>query len=67
MCSKMKDLVGTHLGYTALANELTRCFRSILFIFRRANRLVGGSTIYLQSRTADKFHVVVFRSDTWGQ
>lgn len=42
-CSKMEELVETHLGYTALTNELKRCFHSMLLIFRRANsRLVGS-------------------------
>lgn len=39
----MEELVETHLGYTALTNELKRCFHSMLLIFRRANsRLVGS-------------------------
>lgn len=42
MSSKMKDLLETHLGYTALTNKLEHCFNSVPFIVMGSNRLVEG-------------------------
>lgn len=69
MCSNMKDLVETHLGYTALTNELECCFHSILLIFRRANRLVGGGFhhLFCKAEKQTSSTLWAFRSDTWGQ
>lgn len=67
MCSNMKDLVETHLGYTALTNELECCFHSILLIFRRANRLVGEvSTIYFAKQKSRKVLCCGFLDQTLG-
>lgn len=63
----MKDLVKTHLRYTAFINKWKHCFNFIHFIVMELIDEWGFSIHLFAKQQIDTFFIVVFRSDTWGQ